>query len=49
MRDDEFFNNIYMMGEMPEECNNSIVIPVYKKGDKQKVQNYRGISLYNAR
>jgi hypothetical protein len=41
------FNNIYTMGEMPDEWKNSIVIPVYKKGDKQKgdeqkVEHYRG-------
>ena len=48
MRDSWFCNVIYMMGEMPEEWKNSIVIPLYKKGDKQKVGNYRGISLFNA-
>jgi hypothetical protein len=36
------------MGEMLEEWKNSIVIPMYKKGDKQKVENYRAISLLNA-
>jgi hypothetical protein len=38
-----------MMGEMPEEWKNSIILPVYKKGEKQKVENYREISLLNAR
>jgi hypothetical protein len=42
-----FLNNIYVMGEMLEEWKNSIFIPMYKKGDKQKVENYRGISLLN--
>jgi hypothetical protein len=42
------FFHIYMMGEMPEECRKSIVIPVHKEGDKQKVENYREISLLNA-
>jgi hypothetical protein len=37
------------MGEMLEERMNNIVIPMYRKGDKQKVENYRGISLLNAR
>jgi len=36
------------MGDMPEEWKNSIVIPLYKKGDKQKMENYRGISFLNA-
>jgi hypothetical protein len=37
-----------MMGEMPEELKNSIIIPVYKTGEKQKVESYREISLFNA-
>jgi len=28
------------MGETPEEWKNSIVIPIYMKGGKQKVENY---------
>jgi len=28
------------MGETPEEWKNSIVIPLYMKGGKQKVENY---------
>jgi len=43
-----FFNNIYVMGEMLEKWKNSIVLPMYKKVDKQKVENYRKISLLNA-
>jgi hypothetical protein len=37
-----------MMGEMPEECKYSFVIPVHKEDDKHTVENYRGISLLNA-
>jgi len=36
-----FFNTIYMMCETPEEWKNSIVIPIYMKGGKQKVENYK--------
>jgi len=43
-----FLNNIHMMEEMPEERKNCIVVPIYKKGDKQKVENHTGISLLNA-
>jgi hypothetical protein len=44
------FNYIYTMGEMPEEWGEkkSIVIPVYKKGEKPNVKNCREISLLNA-
>jgi len=31
-----------------EDWKNNIFIPVYRKGDKQKVENYSGISLLNA-
>jgi hypothetical protein len=37
-----------MMGEMPEELKNGIIIPVYKKDEKQKVENYTEISLLSA-
>jgi hypothetical protein len=37
-----------MMGEMPEEWKNCIIIHIYKKGDKQKAENYRGISQLKA-
>ena len=47
MRDYYFLNNISMMGEMQEEWKNSIVIPLYKKGYKQNVENYGGINLLN--
>jgi len=35
-----FVNTIYIMGETPEEWKNTIVIPIYMKGGKQKVENY---------
>jgi hypothetical protein len=37
-----------VIGEMLEEWKNNIVKPMYKKGDKRKVENYRGIGLLNA-
>lgn len=30
---------------IPEEWRISVVVPVYKKGDQEKAENYRGISL----
>jgi hypothetical protein len=31
--------------ELPEDWKESMVVPVYKKGDKTDCSNYRGISL----
>jgi len=40
-----------MMCGTPEEWKNNIVIPIYTKGGKQKVENYSVLNLYptNAR
>ena len=37
--------SIWNKGELPEEWKESIIVPVYKKGDKTGCNNYRGISL----
>jgi len=37
--------SIWNKEELPEECKESIIVPIYKKGDKTYCNNYRGISL----
>ena len=41
----KLFNAIFQSGIYPKEWSKAIIIPVYKKGDPEKVDNYRGISL----
>jgi hypothetical protein len=43
-----FLNNIYANGTIPREWNNAIVVPIFKKDDKEDPKNCRGISLLNA-
>jgi hypothetical protein len=37
--------SIWNKEELPDQWKESIVVPVYKKGDKTDCSNYRGISL----
>lgn len=36
---------VWRNGVIPEDWNSSVVVPIYKKGDCEKTENYRGISL----
>ena len=39
------FNHIFTTGIFPKEWTKSIIVPLYKKGDPDNADNYRGISL----
>jgi hypothetical protein len=41
----KLINPIWNKEELPEQWKESIIVPVYKKGDKTDCSNYRGISL----
>ena len=41
----DFCNRALCNGEVPEQWKTSIIVPVPKKGDLTKTDNYRGISL----
>jgi hypothetical protein len=38
--------SIWNKEELPQQWKESIVVPIYKKGDKTDCNNYRGISLF---
>jgi hypothetical protein len=37
--------SIWNKEELPQEWKESIIVPIYKKGDKTDCNNYQGISL----
>jgi hypothetical protein len=41
----KFINSIWNKEELPDKWKESIIVPVYKKGDKADCSNYRKISL----
>ena len=41
----KLFNNILNTGDFPELWVQCVIIPIFKKGDKNDAGNYRGISL----
>ena len=41
----KLINSIWNKEELPEEWKESIIVPIYKKGNKTDCSNYRGISL----
>lgn len=43
----EMFTTIPRHGEIPQEWKTSTTTPMFKKGDKNKPENYRVIALLN--
>ena len=43
----EYFNKLFNTGTFPSEWSESVILPIYKKGDFNSPNNYRGISLLN--
>jgi len=41
----KLITSIWNKEELPEEWKESIIVPIYKKGDETNCNNYRGISL----
>ena len=41
----KLFNYIFSSGNFPKEWATGEIIPIFKKGDKQLAENYRGITL----
>jgi hypothetical protein len=41
----KLFISVWSKEELPEEWKESVIVPIYKKGDKTDCSNYRGISL----
>jgi hypothetical protein len=41
----KLINSSWNTDELPEEWKESIIVPIYKKGDKRSYSNYAGISI----
>ena len=44
----EVLNIIWKNNQYPEEWCSGVIMPIYKKGDRGDVKNYRGIALMDS-
>ena len=44
----ELVRQILEEERIPEELKEKIIVPIYKKGDRDRCENYKGIALGNA-
>jgi hypothetical protein len=42
----KLINSVWNKEELPQKCNESIIVPIHKKVDKTDSSNYNGISLF---
>jgi len=41
----DLFNKVFDSGHIPESWSHGYIVPIYKKGDKNDPNNYRGLTL----
>jgi len=44
----ELVRQIWKEERIPEEWTDTIIVPIHKRGDRDRCENYRGITLGNA-
>jgi len=44
----EVVRQIWEEERIPEEWKETIIVPIHKRGDRDRCENYRGIALGNA-
>ena len=44
----ELVRQIWEEERLPEEWKETIIVPIHKRGDRERCENYRGIALGNA-
>lgn len=45
----ELIKKIWREGGIPAEWNRRVISPIYKKGEKSEMKNYRGVTLMDTK